>query len=175
VTVVRSLSLLLLAGALGLLSCGYHVAGKGDLIPKGIQTISVPAFTTMSSRYRLVDLLPQQISREILAQTRFRIEADPSEADAVLNGTITGVQIGTSVVDPTTAKTSIVQITVYVTVKLVQRATGKVLFAQTNAPFRQNYNVAIDPHQFLDESGPAFDRLARNMAHDIVSAMMEGF
>ncbi len=33
-------------------SCGYHVGGKADLMPKSIQTIAIPAFTTFTTRYQ---------------------------------------------------------------------------------------------------------------------------
>ncbi len=157
------------------LSCGYHVGGKADLIPKSVQTISIPAFTTFTTRYRLVDLLPQQIGREFIARTRFRIVNDPSAADAVLNGTITAAQAYPAVFDPANGKATSVQVVVVVTVNLLERATGRVLYSRANYAFRQNYDVAVDPHQLFDESGPAFDRLSRDLAHDVVSSIVENF
>ena len=44
-----------LVGAIVLLlvnaSCGYHVSGKADLLPKSVQTIAIPAFTNITARY----------------------------------------------------------------------------------------------------------------------------
>ena len=162
-------------GAASLVSCGYHVGGKADLVPKTVQTISIPAFTTLSTRYKLVDVLPQQIGREFIARTRFRIANDPSEADAVLKGSINTVTAGVSVVDPTTSKATAVTVTVSLTLTLVERTTGRVLYSRPNFAAREVYDVAVDPHQFFDESGPAFDRLSRDVAHDIVSAIVEAF
>ncbi len=160
---------------MALLSCGYHVGGKADLVPKGIQTISIPAFKTLSTRYKLVDVLPQQIAREFMARTRFHIVNDPSVADAVLNGSILTVQAYPTVFDPTSGKATSVQVAVVMTINLIERATGRVLYSRANFAARQNYEVAVDPHQFFDESDPAFDRLSRDVAHDIVSAIVEGF
>ena len=171
----RALFQSLIPVAASLASCGYHAGGKADLVPKSVQTISIPAFTTLSTRYKLVDVLPQQIGREFIARTRFRIVNDPSEADAVLNGSINTVQAGVSVVDPTTSKATAVTVTVFMTITLRERTTGRVLYSRANFAAREVYNVAVDPHQFFDESGPAFDRLSRDVAHDVVSAIVEAF
>ena len=155
--------------------CGYHVGGRADLIPKGIQTIYIPAFTTLTVRYKLVDVLPERIGREFLVRTRFRIVNNPSEADAVLHGSINTVNLNPSVFDPTSGKATSVQILVSVTVNLIEQKTGRVLYSRVNLIAKQNYEVPVDPHQFFDERDPAFDRLSRDVAHDIVSAIVENF
>ena len=163
------------AGTVTAVSCGYHVGGKADLVPKSIQTVAIPAFRGTSVRYRLVDVLPQQIGREFIARTRFRVIDDPAEADAVLNGSITAAQVAPVIVDPTSAKATSVQVVVGVSVDFIERVTGKVLYSRPNISFRQNYSIAVNPHQFFDESGPAFDRVTRDLAHDIVSSIVENF
>ncbi len=156
-------------------ACGYHVGGRADLMPKSVQTISIPAFTTFTTRYKLVDVLPKQIGREFLARTRFRIVNDPSEADAVLNGSINTVTAVPTVFDPTSGKATSIQVAVSATFNLIERTTGRVLFSRVNFIARQNYEIPVDPHQFFDERDPAFDRLSRDVAHDIVSAIIENF
>ncbi len=161
--------------SVGLLSCGYHAGGKADLMPKSIQTIAIPAFTTFTMRYKLVDVLPQQIGREFIARTRFRIVENPADADAVLTGSINSAQIYPAVLDPTSGKATTIQAVVIMTINLREQSTGKTLYSRSNYVFRQNYDVAVDPHQFFDESGPAFDRLSRDMARDLVSSIVENF
>ena len=166
---------MLSAVAASLFSCGYHTGGKADLVPKGIQTISIPAFTTFTTRYKLVDVLPQQIGREFIARTRFRIVNDPSEADATLIGSVNTVTAFPTIFDPTSGKATSVQIAVSLSVRLIERTTGRVLYSRANMIARQNYEIAVDPHQFFDERDPAFARLSRDVAHDIVSAIVENF
>lgn len=163
------------AGLLSLLSCGYHVGGKADLIPKGIQTIAIPAFSTSTTRYRLVDQLPERIGREFRARTRFRVVADPSDADAILNGRINQVQISPAVSDPASGKATTIAIYVNIAFNLVERTSGRVLYTRPSFGFRQNYEVALDPHQVFDESGPALDRLSGDVARDVVSSVVENF
>lgn len=171
----RALLLAALAGAATVVSCGYHVGGKADLMPKGVHTIAIPSFSTLSMHYKLADLLPQQIGREFTTRTRFRIVADPNAADAVLTGTLNMVSVGPVVFDPTTSRASAVSITVVLTVNLRERATGRLLYSRGGWVVRERYQIASDPHQFIDESGPAVDRLSRDVAADIVSGVVENF
>jgi hypothetical protein len=156
-------------------SCGYHTGGKADLVPKSIQTIAIPAFATASSGYKLVDSLPQAIATEFLTRTRFRIVKDPNQADAVLHGNILRASSNINVNDPNTGVSISIRVVVVMAVSLVERSTGKVLYTRSNWTMHQDYAAAIDPHQLFDESGPAFDRLNRDVARDLVSAVVENF
>ena len=72
-----------------LTGCGYHISGRGDLLPKTIKTIAIPAFSNVTTRYKLARTLPTDIGRELLSRTSYKIVADPNQADAVLTGTLT--------------------------------------------------------------------------------------
>ncbi|MFL6351825.1 MAG: LPS assembly lipoprotein LptE [Bryobacteraceae bacterium] len=157
------------------ISCGYHVGARADLVPKSIETISIPTFGNLTSRYKLSDMLPRYIAREFIARTRFRMEDDPSTADAVLNGTITNVTALPAVFDPTSGKATSVRVIVALSITLLERKTGRVLYSQPALSFAQNYDIAVDPHQFFDESDPAFYRLSRDVAHTLVSGIVENF
>jgi hypothetical protein len=168
-------------------SCGYHVGGGADVVPKSIRTISIPAFRTNTTRYRLVDTFPQSIGREFMARTRFRVENDPAMADAVLNGSVLSVIIYPSTTNPTTGIPTSITVRVMLSVTLIERTTGRVLYTRSNWPLTGTYAVASDAtnsagvvvasgtHQFFDESGPAFDRLTRDMASQLVSGVVENF
>ena len=163
------------AAAMLLLSCGYHVGGKADLMPKNMQTIAIPPFQSLSTRYKLSDLLPQAIAREFNTRTRFRVVQNPADADAVLNGRINTVGVYPQVLDPSSGKATSVQLVVALTITLVQKNTGKVLFSRTNWTMRDNYEISVYPQQYFDESSPAMDRLSRDVAHDVVSGIVEDF
>jgi hypothetical protein len=163
-------------GALLLLaSCGYHVGGKADMIPKGIQTIAVPAFVNATTHYELTDQLPVAISHEFMARTRFHIDNDASSADAVLKGSVNRIYAYPVISDPTSAKATTMQLSVNVSIELVERTTGKVLYANKSLNVATYYQIAIDPHQYFDESSPALDRLTREVANSVVSSVVETF
>ncbi|MBV8551927.1 MAG: hypothetical protein JOY54_11535 [Acidobacteriaceae bacterium] len=171
----RKILLLVGAAGFGLVSCGYHVGGKADVMPKSVQTIAIPAFTTLSTRYKLTDELPQAIAHEFNTRTRFRVVDSPSQADAVLNGRLNTVQVIPTVFDPTSGKATTVQLAVALTVSLVQQSTGKVLFTRANWLTRAYYEISVYPNQYFDESGPAEQRLSKDVAHDLVTAIVENF
>jgi len=77
-----------MAAAAGSAGCGYHVSGHADTVPAYIHTIALPAWGNITNRYRLTETLPGAIGREFLSRTRYRITANPNEADAVLNGSV---------------------------------------------------------------------------------------
>jgi hypothetical protein len=168
----RVLVATLLAAAV---SCGYRVGGKADLLPKTIQTIAIPAFSTFTVQYKLVDVLPQQIAREFRERSRFRVVEKTSEADALLTGSINSAQVYPVLFDPTSGKATRIMALVNITINLREQSTGRTLYSRPNFTFKQYYDVAVDPHQYFDESGPAMDRLSRDMARDVVSSILENF
>jgi hypothetical protein len=160
---------------LGFAGCGYHVAGRGDLMPKTIHTIAIPAFANVTARYDIPRLLPADLTREFISRTRYRIVADPNQADAVLTGSVASFSPYPTVSDPITGRATGVQVVVTLNLTLTERATGKVLFNRAGAEFRERYEISIDPKNYFDESGPAMQRLSRDVARDVVSAILENF
>lgn len=160
--------------ALSLTGCGYHVAGKGDLLPEDIRTIAILPFSNVSMQYKLSDFLAESISRELITRTRYKVVADPAKADAVLSGAVANLFSSAIVSDPTTARSTGVQMTVMIQAKLVDNK-GKVLFERPNIQFNERYEISVDPKQYFDESGAALQRLSRDVAKTIVSAVLENF
>ena len=164
---MASLLLALTAG------CGYHVSGHGDMLPKTIHTIAIPAFGNLTSRYKLARLLPTDIGRELISRTGYKIVADPSGADAVLTGTVHNF-----VAYPTISangRSTTVEAVVTLHITLTNRATGAVLYNRAGAEFRERYEISIDPKAYFDESGTAMERLSKSVARSVVSGMLEKF
>ena len=76
--------------ALGLASCGYHVSGKADLLPKTVHTIAIPAFQNATIQYKLTDLMPGALAREFITRTRYRVIPDPQDERKVYITTFGG-------------------------------------------------------------------------------------
>jgi RNase P/RNase MRP subunit p29 len=165
----------LAAMAIVLSSCGYKVAGKADLMPKSIQTIAIPAFSNITTQYKLTDRLPLEIGREFIARTRYRVVADPTEADAILTGSVVNVFAGVTNLDSQTGRASAVQLVCILQIALRERVTGKVLYNQPSMEFRQRYEISTTAEAYFDESTPAFQRLSRDVARTVVSTVLEMF
>ena len=166
----------LLIPAFALASCGYHVAGKADLVPKDVHTIAIQPFTNATVRYKLTDSLPQAIGREFVTRTHYQVVSDPQAADAVLNGSVINYVAFPTLFDQSTGRASGLQINVRMQVSLVERATGKVIFTRPNFEMHQRYEVSVtNTSQYFDESDAGLQRLSHDVARDLVSAILENF
>lgn len=154
--------------------CGYHVAGQADLMPKSIHSIAIPAFASRTTRYRLTDRLPDAISKEFILRTRYSISHDPKSADAVLQGSILRYAAFPTIYDAAGSRASAVQIFVTLQVTLRDKK-GKVLFTRPAMEVRERYEISGDTRAYLEESDVALERLSRDVARSLVSAILENF
>ena len=163
--------------ALALISvgCGYHVAGRGDLLPKTIKTVAVQPFGNRTMLYKLARLLPADVGREIISRTKYQLVDDPSQADAVLSGNLVNYAAYPTVIDPNTSRATTVQVITTVQYTLTERATGKVLSTRPGFEVRERYEISGDPKAYFDESGTAMERVSKDVARSIVSAILENF
>jgi hypothetical protein len=168
----RALAPLLAAAALAG-GCGYHLAGRGALIPATVHTIAVQPFGNATARYKLARLLPADISRELISRTGYRLVEDASQADAVLTGALTNFSAYPIITADNRATT--VQAIVTLHVKLTDRATSRPIYERLGAEFRERYEISIDPAAYFDESGTAMERLSRDVARTVVSGILNGF
>jgi outer membrane lipopolysaccharide assembly protein LptE/RlpB len=171
---MRSLVALVLGCLLGA-GCGYHVAGRADLLPKEIKTIAVPAFANVSTRYRLTQRLPQAITREFISRTRYKVVAEPGAADAVLEGAVVNYFSYPTVFDAATGRASGIQLIVVLNIKLTERKTGAVLCQHSGMQVQQRYEISSDQLAYFEESDTALDRLSQYVARTVVSAILENF
>lgn len=168
---MKSLALIL---AVGLTGCGYHTAGSANLLPKEIHTIAVVPWGNVSTQYKLSGYLAEAVTRELNTRTRYTITSDPSKADAVLTGAVANLFSGATVFDPTTNRSTGAQLIVQIQTRLTDKS-GKVLFDRPNLEFRERYEISIDPKQYFDESQVALQRVSRDVARTVVSAILENF
>ena len=169
------MKLFALAGLMALVSCGYHAAGHSDLMPKTIQTICIPAFGNATTRYKLTDRMPEALAREFISRTRYKIVSDPNTADAVLKGTINNYIAGATVIDPVTSRATAADIHVYLSISLVERATGKVLFSRPAMSATERYEISANELQYFEESDAGLNRVAQTVARLVVSSILSNF
>ncbi len=155
--------------------CGYKVGGKSDLLPASLRTIAIPAFSNATTRYKLTETLPSACTREFLSRTRYRVVADPREADAVLEGAVLNYISSPTIFDQATGRAAGIQVSVFLSIKLVERESGKILYQRQGLEVRQRYEVSIEEREFFDESGPALQRLSQEVARQVVSSVLSAF
>lgn len=155
-------------------SCGYHVAGHADLMPKTIHTVCIPAFQNSTIRYKLTDRLPEAIAHEFISRTRYKIVSDPNTADAILQGSILNYYANQVTVG-TTGRATAADLRVVLSVKLTERATGKILYSNVNFDYRERYEISVDPIAYFEESDAGLNRVAVQVSRQVVSAILEKF
>jgi len=158
-----------------LLSCGYQVAGRGDRLPPDIKTIAVPIFVNQSPTFRIEEKLAAAVTREFIERTRFRITPNPTGADAVLKGTVKDVRSGVITFDLNTGRASSLQIQVTADIKLEDLHSKKVVYANPNFVFREEYQVSQTTSGLFQEDQAALDRLSRDVARTLVTEVLENF
>jgi Lipopolysaccharide-assembly len=161
--------------AILLSSCGYHVSGHANLMPKTIKVIAIPAFQNGTTNHRLPVLLMAEVTREFISRTHYTVVTNPDQADATLLGTVARFDIFPIIFDPVSGRATSVQIVVTMQLNLTDRHTGKVLYSRVGAEFRERYEISIDPQQYFDESGTAIERVSRDVARSVVSGILENF
>lgn len=169
------LSLAAVVAASFLCGCGYHVSGHAETVPATIKTIAIPSFKNLTVRYRLSEQLPAAVTREFISRTRYQVVVDEAQADAVLHGAVTNYIAFPYIADQQSGRAAGVQVSVVLNISLVERATGKVLFSRPYLEFRNRYEISSDEINYFDESQTAMDRLSREVARTVVSAVLESF
>jgi hypothetical protein len=161
-------------------SCGYHAAGRGDIIPKTVHTIAIPAFSNVTTHYKLTDQLPEAITREFISRTHYGIVTDTNNADAILEGAVLNYQSFPTIaipspVDHVTLIATTVEVHVILRLSLRERTTGKILYTRPYYEIREHYEISIDPRAFFDESDAALARASKQTAQQVVSSVLEAF
>jgi hypothetical protein len=163
--------LLALAGQ----ACGYRVGGQASRLPAHVTVIAVPAFENQTLSMGLEQTLTAAVMQEFIQRTRYQVVGKPEGADAVLRGTVLTAHTAPVIFDPDTSRASAVQVTVIMAVELRDLEDQQVLYANPRYVFREQYEITSDLESFFEERQPALDRLARDFAATLVSAVLENF
>lgn len=163
------------AGLLALSGCGYHTLGSATHLPPDVKTLSVPLFATRTNAYHTETVMTNAVIREFAARTRYRVTpADPSDADAILQGTILKEVITPLTYNSATQQSSSFLITIIVSVTL-KSADGRILYQNPNYVYREQYQATTDLATFIQEDPGAVERLSRAFARQLVGDVLEGF
>ena len=154
--------------------CGYHVAGRGDALPKSIHTIAIPALENVTTSYRIEQRLTSATVHEFIAATPYKISSADS-ADAVLRGKVLSLEAVPLLFDTRTGRATTMLVTVRCEVTLTETNTQKVLFHTDKFVFRNEYEISTDIRSFFAEQDPALERLARDFAQRLVASVTENF
>jgi outer membrane lipopolysaccharide assembly protein LptE/RlpB len=171
--VIRAVSLLALVCAFST-GCGYHTAGRANLLPSELRTLAVPAFVNQTQTYKIEQTLTAAVVQEFTTRTKYHVISDTHAADASLRGTVTAAAATPLTYDTTTGRASTVLVIVSMSVVLAD-AKGRILYQNPTYLFREQYQVSQEASTFFEEDSPAFRRLSSEFARTLVSNILEQF
>jgi outer membrane lipopolysaccharide assembly protein LptE/RlpB len=151
--------------------CGYHLAGSKGNLPGGIKSLGIPAFKNLTREYKLEQQITTAVLKEFTLRTRIPVNSQSAGVDAVLQG-----EIHTLSASPITfgsdAFASAFVVTVNMSVRLVRVKDNSVLFENPSFVFQERYVMNSKVTQFFSEENTAVDRLARDFAASLASAIL---
>ena len=160
-------------------ACGYSLAGRGSFLPDYIETVGIPVFTNNTSFFEVEQLLTRQVRSEFIGRGSYRVVPEATGVDAVLDGTISSIQITpASFTDQQQASRYV--FTLRANMSFRDLKTDEVLWANQNLAFTEEYEVAtgggaLDVSAFFGQQSNAVERLAGDFAKTVVSAILEAF
>jgi outer membrane lipopolysaccharide assembly protein LptE/RlpB len=173
---MRILAIFMSLSVFFILGCGYHTAGSATHLPPQVTSIDVPIFQTKVENYHTELAFTRAVVDQLNSRTKDRVtESDhPRAADATLRGTILTETYTPLTYNSQTGQSSSYVITVTASVVLTA-ADGKVLYQNDHFLFRSQYQETADLTSFIQEDGPAVQRMAHAFAASLVSDMLESF
>lgn len=166
-------TLLLLAFCLTLLTCGYHLQGRGGALPPTIKTMAVLPFDRQIPVLELDQRVTEAVTRELVQRARIKVQSSTAGADAVLVGTLTAYAASPVSYDPATGLANRYRVQMVAKVTVTDSA-GKVLFKSDGFMFEELYERSALPSAYISDQVIAYDVIARDFARSLVSAIMEG-
>jgi curli biogenesis system outer membrane secretion channel CsgG len=155
-------------------ACGYRLAGANRFLPETIRTIAVSTFQNETSRAEIEQRITEELLDEFIRRGRYRTQADPEGADAVLEGAVTSY--ATQAVEFTSqGKAARVEVTVQARVTLTDLKARTVLWSQNHFVFRAQYEVQEEEEDYFDTEIVAVEKIARDFARTVVTSILEGF
>lgn len=171
---VRTPALLVLAAVLAPTGCGYHLAGRSNILPRSIQTVGIPIFVNRTSRPELEQRVTEHIIDEFTTRGRLRIAPGEDGAQAILLGEILSYTV-IPVVISELGRATRYEIRITARVILREIATERVLWEDDHFLFKRQYDVPVDPQAFVDQEIVAIDDVATDFARSVVTSILEGF
>ncbi len=153
----------------------YKPVGRGEALPKHIKSIAIPPFQNPSLRFKVEQRFTTAVIDEVIRRARsIDVTSTVEGSDAVMSGTIKSFILRPLLLDDF-GRARVVEVTVVVGLTVRDQTRNRIIFDNQNYIFRSEYEISSDPTTFFNEDGPATDRLARDFAKSVVSAIWEGF
>lgn len=162
---MKSRYLIPLIGLLLLGGCGYHhPASRPDQV--GAIAINAATWENRTNEIAMEGLMLQKSADWIQQSRLFRLEADPSQADYILSGTIMTVNNPATAFNSGDRATSL-QAWVKISYRLTEQATGKTLWESNDTTRNRNFLAGDDAVRNRSNKEEALAVIADELAEQI--------
>ena len=163
------LALVLLAAGLTA-GCGYTVGGT---LPSHIQTVAVPIFRNSTREPAVESQITRAVVEAFSTNGRLRV-VNSSQADAILDGEITGYSIASIAFDKD-ANVRLYRLVVTVNLRLRDIRRNAVLFEQNQVQEQADFRVLDQVSQTISREETALTAAATNIGRAIVALTVTRF
>lgn len=169
---IKTRLLILIAAVLSLLlySCGYRLAGSGEL-PSSVEKVSISVLENKSAESGVETIITNDIIYEFTRHGK--PIADKEEADAFLSGVIESIS-DVSISRSSTITSLERQVTVVISLKLKDK-TGNIIWTVSNISDYQAFSVFPDKLATENEMRKAIDILSKRLAEKIYNKLTDNF
>lgn len=170
----------LLSGALGSLlltlsGCGYALVGRGSNIPEDIKSVYLKPLENRTQRSQVEQALTRAVADELVTRQRFAVVSSEAEANAEIQGAVTGFAVTPVTFDQEGRATEYeIAITAQITFKRVG-PEGAVLWKSDRYTFRESYPVNPSSAEYFDREDQAIEVASERFAETLVTNLLEGF
>ncbi len=151
-------------------ACGYKLAGGNTFLPERIRVIMVSPFENRTQRPNIEQRVTEEVASELTKRGHYKVVTNRTQADALLEGAITGYRTNPVQLDAQGRATRL-ETVVTLQASLRDLSTQAVLWSQSGLVFREQYDV----QQEVAQEDQALDQIAQGAAQALVTSMFEGF
>jgi len=156
-------------------ACGYHVAGRGAVLPPDARVIAVLPFANHTRQPRLSQSISAAVAQEFQQRTKYRVQPTLPGSDAAVHGDLLSVEVTPVTFDATSGRATTVEVVVHVEAWVSSVPGGKELFRDNDMVFHDQYRISTQQQDFFEEDSAAFIRLSHSVAQSLVSDILEAF
>ena len=167
---MRAAAALALAAALLAPGCGYTVGGT---LPSHIKTIAVPIFHNSTREPAVEGFITRAVVEAFSTNGRLRVVGS-SQADAILEGDITGYSVSSIAFDQD-ANIRLYRLTVTVNLRMRDLRQSKVLFQQNHVQEQADFRVIGQVSQTISREETALRSAATDIGRAIVALAVTRF
>jgi hypothetical protein len=166
----RAFLALAVLGTLTVPGCGYSLRGT---LPPHIRTVAVPVFANRTQQPAVENVLTRAVAEAFSTNGRLRV-VRPEEADAILEGEITGYELHSLAFDPAA---NVRQYRLLVTMNLRFRDVReqRVMFERAGFQERADFQVTGAVAETLAREDAALRTAAVEIARTVVALALERF